>query len=75
MKGRMYGHTAQNWIEQLKDVNERTPYFTDITGLISCMNGYDTVFIEACMSSRAFAHGRNWKGRELDIRTGILVTR
>lgn len=66
---------AQNWIEQLKDVNESTPYFRGITGLIPCMNGYDTFFIEACMSPSEFAHGRNWKRRERDIRTGILVTR
>lgn len=66
---------AQNWIEQLKDVNERTPYFTNITGLIRCMNDYDTVFIEACMSRSAFAYDRNWDRREIDIRTGILVTR
>ena len=66
---------AQNWIEQLKDANERTPYFTSIRGLIPCMNYYDTVFIEACISRSAFAHDRNWDRRELDIRTGILVTR
>lgn len=65
---------AQNWIEQLKDVNERTPYFTNITGLIRCMNDYDTVFIEACMSRSAFAHEWKWERRELNIRTGMLVT-
>lgn len=66
---------AQNWIEQLKDANERTPYFTGITGLIPCMNGYDTVFIEACINSRVFAYDGNWDRRERDIRTGMLVTR
>lgn len=66
---------AQNWIEQLKDVNDEHPYFTDtpIYGLRETMRSYDTGFLRACINIGHFNF--RWAKREIDIRRGLGLTR